>query len=108
VTGFAWLSSVSQRYLRLAVSACSQTYHLSAVWYHNVPSEPLPPHVFVVFSELSGVLWTMVFRPGVRVGWPLGPVCTAVCFALWAVATAAIVIMVEGLCCFLHTLRLHW
>ncbi|XP_033608712.1 V-type proton ATPase 116 kDa subunit a isoform X3 [Cryptotermes secundus] len=59
-------------------------------------------------SQLSDVLWAMVFRPGIRVAGPLGPVCTAICFAMWAVFTTVILIMIEGLSAFLHTLRLHW
>jgi V-type H+-transporting ATPase subunit a len=65
------------------------------------------PHVGV-FTELSDVLWTMVFRPGIRAAGPLGPVWTAICFAMWAVLTAVILIVIEGLSAFLHTLRLHW
>lgn len=59
-------------------------------------------------SQLSDVLWAMVFRHGIRAASPLGPVCTTMCFALWAVFTAVILIVIEGLSAFLHTLRLHW
>jgi len=61
-----------------------------------------------VFTELSAVTWDLVFQPGIYFPWPFGFVRTAVCFALWALFTTVILVLMEGLSAFLHTLRLHW
>ena len=62
----------------------------------------------MTFSELSDVLWnkvfTMAFLPIPYVGFIL----IFYIFAFWASATLAILIVIEGLSAFLHTLRLHW
>lgn len=60
-------------------------------------------------SQLSEVLWTMVFRIGLGMsnnfmgGLMLYPI-----FAAWAVLTVSILLVMEGLSAFLHALRLHW
>lgn len=60
------------------------------------------------FTELSDVLWNMVFQLGLKgQGWT-GIAMLFVVFAFWASLSIAILVLMEGLSAFLHTLRLHW
>ncbi|XP_037093376.1 V-type proton ATPase 116 kDa subunit a1-like isoform X2 [Pollicipes pollicipes] len=60
-------------------------------------------------SQLSEVLWTMVLVRGLSLTqeyW--GGILLYIIFAAWAALTVSILIVMEGLSAFLHTLRLHW
>ncbi|PNF41458.1 hypothetical protein B7P43_G13384 [Cryptotermes secundus] len=66
-------------------------------------------------AQLSEVLWTMVLSNGLSGSaegnagsYVAGGIILYVVFAAWAVLTLAILVMMEGLSAFLHTLRLHW
>jgi len=49
----------------------------------------------------------MVLRIGFGKGWIGGPMIFLI-FMVWAVLTTSILITMEGMSAFLHTLRLHW
>lgn len=59
-------------------------------------------------SQLAEVLWSMVLRKGLQFTGPYAGVFLMLIFAFWAAATVSILVIMEGLSAFLHTLRLHW
>lgn len=60
-------------------------------------------------GQLSEVLWQKVLTLALTLDGEYYPsVAIFIAFALWAFFTIAILVLMEGLSAFLHTLRLHW
>nr|CAD7571407.1 unnamed protein product [Timema californicum] len=59
-------------------------------------------------SELSEILWTKIMNMGMGFDPTFGGGVLFAIFAIWAFFTVSILVMMEGLSAFLHTLRLHW
>ncbi|GBP60820.1 hypothetical protein EVAR_85081_1 [Eumeta japonica] len=59
-------------------------------------------------AQLSAVLWKQVLKIGLRGRSYYNAITLYVVFAIWAFFTVAILVVMEGLSAFLHTLRLHW
>ncbi|XP_063230708.1 V-type proton ATPase 116 kDa subunit a 1-like [Bacillus rossius redtenbacheri] len=60
-------------------------------------------------AQLSEILWTKIMNMGMTIGGLyVGGVMIFIIFGVWAFFTVSILVMMEGLSAFLHTLRLHW
>ncbi|XP_026499484.2 V-type proton ATPase 116 kDa subunit a 1-like [Vanessa tameamea] len=60
-------------------------------------------------EQLSEMLWVMIFaKLGLRDTSLAGGPKIFIIFAIWAVFSLSILVVMEGLSAFLHTLRLHW
>lgn len=60
-------------------------------------------------NQLSAVLWNMVLVQGLKFhSIALSSAVTVLTFYAWAFLTISILVLMEGLSAFLHTLRLHW
>lgn len=59
-------------------------------------------------EQLSRVLWTMIMRNGFNINNSAGFIMVFFVFLVWCFLTFSILISMEGLSAFLHTLRLHW
>ncbi|XP_050343253.1 V-type proton ATPase 116 kDa subunit a 1-like isoform X1 [Nymphalis io] len=59
-------------------------------------------------AQLSAVLWQRLLKIGLGGGSPVNAILLYLLFAAWAFFTIAILVLMEGLSAFLHTLRLHW
>lgn len=59
-------------------------------------------------QQLSVVFFEKTILTGMSCPFPLNVVATFIAFFLWAIITIAVLMCMDFLECFLHTLRLHW
>lgn len=59
-------------------------------------------------AQLAEVAWNMLLRKGLMTRDFQGGIFLWVVFAGWAAISVSILVLMEGLSAFLHTLRLHW
>uniref|UniRef100_UPI0035902E1C V-type proton ATPase 116 kDa subunit a 4-like n=1 Tax=Myxine glutinosa TaxID=7769 RepID=UPI0035902E1C len=59
-------------------------------------------------AQLSEVLWRMVLHGALSLVGPAGPVGISILFAIFSGLTVTILLAMETLSAFLHSLRLHW
>ncbi|XP_055851306.1 V-type proton ATPase 116 kDa subunit a 1-like [Episyrphus balteatus] len=59
-------------------------------------------------AQLAEVLWKRVLSLALKSDTSLGFIMIYLIFGAWAMFTLVILVMMEGLSAFLHTLRLHW
>ncbi|XP_045446980.1 V-type proton ATPase 116 kDa subunit a1 isoform X1 [Melitaea cinxia] len=59
-------------------------------------------------AQLAEVAWNMLLRKGLKSAGYQGGIYLYVVFAGWAAISVSILVLMEGLSAFLHTLRLHW
>jgi len=59
-------------------------------------------------QQLSSVFFGMFIVSGMALSFPLNSIALVINFAIWFVVTLAVLLGMDVLECFLHTLRLHW
>jgi len=107
------LGSVSHTasYLRLwalSLAHARKLYIAICIIYCSLYNCILTQFIFIIFLELSEVLWSMVMTKGLILNSWIGGVWLWFVFGFWAILTVGILVLMEGLSAFLHTLCLHW